>query len=222
MYRLLFFFLLFSLPIEASSSQDPKELPEACLFVPPKGWGAADLSEFPEGLKAMVVGKGKGPYPPSINLWIEPYLGTQKNYMKSIKEICHADKEEFRDLGEIKTEAGTALLCQVDRRTKWGNERQLHALIVRYDKAYLLTAAALKDEFADHYAEFFKAIRSMNINKGVYEQITSLDRRCKLQAEVLKVKQNEESLDAFVAYIDDHFSDMGSAWKTHLLEKITP
>ena len=73
-----------------------------------------------------------------------------------------------------------------------GEERLLHALIVRYDKAYLLTAAALKEEFADHYSQFFEAIRSMKINKSVFEQIPSLDKRAKLQARVLQLKEKKK------------------------------
>jgi len=145
------------------------EIPEGCEFVPPTGWHAADTSQFPENLRAMVVGKGKGPYPPSLNIWIEPYSGTQKSYLKSIKDACLEDKDEFRDLGEIKTQSGNASLCQVDRKTKWGDERQMHALIVRYNKAYLLTAAALKTEFSEYTSQFFDAIRSMKINQSASE-----------------------------------------------------
>jgi len=159
-----FFILLFFV-----CSLTAEEIPEGCQFVPPTGWQAADTSQFPENMRAMVVRKGKGPYPPSLNIWIEPYNGTQKSYLKSIKDACLEDKDEFRDLGEIKTQAGNASLCQVDRKTRWGDERQMHALIVRYNQAYLLTAAALKSEFADYTSQFFDAIRSMKINKSVSE-----------------------------------------------------
>lgn len=176
MYRsLLLSFLLTACSLSADGSDirlhysEGLEIPEGCVFIPPAGWLAADRSQFPENMLAMVVGKGKGPYPPSINIWIEPYRGTQKSYLKCIKETCLSEKDEFRDLGQIATASGNAALCQVDRKTKWGEERLLHALIVRYDKAYLLTAAALKEEFADHYSQFFEAIRSMKINKSVSE-----------------------------------------------------
>lgn len=136
----------------------------AVMFMPPEGWHLADPKGLPPNIKVMVVGRGAHEYPPSINLAFENYAGTLKEYLKIVENINKRRGADWKDLGKIKTEAGEASLSQVDSKTKWGMERQMHVIFIKDGTVYILTAAALKDEFPNFYKEFFKAMQSLKIN----------------------------------------------------------
>lgn len=194
LFALLFFPLCGDEPPEkagriAQHYTDSIEEPEAALFVPPPGWLAADPDQLPKSVKAMVIGKGSHDYPPSINLGMERYEGSLKNYLKTIKTINESQHASWKDLGQIATESGNASLSQVDMQTEWGDVRLMHAIIVRYGTAYILTAAALKEDFPEHYKEFFAALRSLKINKDVYEMCKNPELRAKLQYSVQHLKK---------------------------------
>ncbi len=162
--------------------------PGAVLFSPPEGWLLADPKALPVHVKIMVVGKGASDYPPSMNLAAEKYNGTLKQYLKIIKTINDNNGYEWKDLGAIRTEAGEASLSQVDIKSKWGTERLMHVIMLRDGTVYILTAAALKDEFPKFYREFFTAMRSLRINKSVYDMIADTTRRANLHKAVGELK----------------------------------
>lgn len=138
--------------------------PGAVMFTPPTGWFLADPKALPSNIKIMVVWKGTQEYPPSMNLAYEPYKGTLKEYLRLIDAINKKKGAEWKDLGKIQTEAGEASLSQVDLRSQWGVERQMHVILIKDGTVYILTAAALKDDFSKFYKEFFAAMRSLKIN----------------------------------------------------------
>ncbi len=139
--------------------------PGAVMFTPPEGWLLADPKALPENVRVMVVGKGAKEYPPSMNLTIETFAGTLKQYLKIVKAINENKGDEWKDLGTIQTEAGEASLSQVDIKSNWGTERLMHVILLKNGTAYILTAAALKDEFPKFYKDFFNSMRSLRINK---------------------------------------------------------
>jgi hypothetical protein len=152
------------------------------VFTPPTGWYLADSSALPPTVKLMVIGKGKHPFPPSINLATQPYKSTLKQYLKTVKAINESQGTEWKDLGTIRTEAGNASLSQVDRKTEWGEERLMHVILLKNDYIYILTASALKDEFPQFYKDFFAAMRSLRVNKDVFEMVSSPQRRSQLKS----------------------------------------
>lgn len=133
------------------------------IFTPPEGWRVADTTILPKLVKFMVVGKGSYEVPPSMNLGFEPYTGTLRDYLKIIKNINASQGDVWKDLGTIDTESGPASLSQVDVKTEWGIIRQMHLIYLDQGMIYILTAAALKDEFPKFYADFFQALRSFHI-----------------------------------------------------------
>jgi hypothetical protein len=153
-----------SLHGESSLSLTKTDEPGAVYFTPPEGWRLADQKGLPSSVKVMVVGKGAYEFPPSINLSIEPFDGTQKQYMKIVKSINDSKGTDWKDLGNIKTDAGNANLSQVDSKSEWGEVRMMHVILQKNKKVYIMTAASLKDEFARFYKDFFSAIRSLHIN----------------------------------------------------------
>lgn len=132
-------------------------------FTPPSGWQMADSEKLLPSVKMMVVGKGLHEFPPSINLSVETFPGTLSQYLKRVKEINQSVGAEWKDLGKILTKAGEASYSQVDRKTQWGEVRMMHVILNKDGMIYVMTAAALKDEFSRYYKAFFDSMSSLNL-----------------------------------------------------------
>jgi hypothetical protein len=141
--------------------------PAAIAFEPPVGWKEADRSVFPPSIKIMIVGKGEHEFPPSLSLGTEAFEGTLQDYIKIIKSINQAKGIEWKDLGLIRTGAGDASLSQIFNKTQWGNIKVMNAILVKNGTVYILTAAALQEEFPKFYKEFFAAMRSLHFKEKV-------------------------------------------------------
>ncbi|MEC7838401.1 MAG: hypothetical protein VX777_00005 [Chlamydiota bacterium] len=163
--------------------------PGSVMFNPPEGWHLADPKALPPSVKLMVVGQSASSFPPSINLGTEKFDGNLKKYLNMIKSINESQGSDWKDLGTIRTQAGTASLSQVDAKTEWGEIRMMHVILVRETTAYILTAAALKEEFSKFYKDFFKSMRSLRFNKDVYDMIGSSARQNVLKQENDKLKK---------------------------------
>lgn len=136
--------------------------PEMIAFTAPTGWHSAETKDLPKSVKTMLVGKGSHEFPPSMNLGTEEYKGTLKDYLKKVKDINAAAGHEWKDLGLIDTKAGKASLSQLDSKTKWGNVRMMHLILLKDGVIYIVTAAALKEEFPKFYKDFFASFRSLH------------------------------------------------------------
>lgn len=146
------------------------EVVETVRIVPPAGWQMADTKTLAKNVKLMVVGQGKGQFPPSINLATETYRGTLKDYLKLVKSINAAKGIEWKDLGKIQTEAGEGSLSQIDTKLQWGDVRMLHTILMRDGLVYIVTAAALKDEFPPLYQPFINSMRSLSIDENSFPE----------------------------------------------------
>lgn len=177
-------------PFSQASIQKATDLQEegVVYFTPPCGWMLADSNALPGRVRTMVIGKGASGFPPSLNLSSEPYKGTLKQYLKIVKNINDAQGYEWKDLGTIQTQAGAGSLSQVDTKTQWGTVRLMHVILVKNGNVYILTGSALKDEFATFYKEFFTSMRSLKINKDIYEAVTDPQQRNQLRAAVEKLE----------------------------------
>lgn len=179
---------------EAVSPALSSNEPGTAVFLPPKGWRFADTKDLPPSVKVMVVGKGQHEFPPTINLATENYGGTLKDYLKLVKEINDSQGTEWKDLGNIKTEAGNASLSQVDKKTEWGDVKMMHVILVRNKTAYIMTTAALRDEFSKFYKDFFGSMLSLRINKDLYEMVPTAKRRAILENSIAKLKQSWQNV----------------------------
>jgi hypothetical protein len=92
------------------------------------------------------------------------FNGTVADYLKKIKEINKAKGLDWKSLGTLKTDAGTASLSQVDAKSEWGDVRRMHVILKKDDTIYILTGVALKDEYPKFYGDFFKAFRSLRFD----------------------------------------------------------
>lgn len=158
-FALFFSFLVFLIvgPFQADAVVQ-------AAFTPPPGWYFADSSKLPKHVKVMVVGQGKHEMPPSMNLGYEEFSGTLKDYLKIMKEINVSQGDPWKDLGTFQTTAGPGSLSQVEMRTEWGVLKQMHLVYLHEGVIYILTAAALKEEFAQFYPVFFQALRSFRVD----------------------------------------------------------
>ena len=151
--------ILFLFPILILTAAETRQ----ATFIPPEGWRSADLNTLPSSVKFMVVGKGAKEVPPSINLGFEAYKGTLKEYLKIVKDINSSQGDNWKDLGTVQTAGGPASLSQVDVKTEWGVIRQMHLIYLDQGVVYILTAAALREEFPKFYNDFFQSLRSFKI-----------------------------------------------------------
>lgn len=136
---------------------------ELVQFTPPPGWRFADVSNQLNKVRTMVVGTGKREVQPSMNLMVDSYPGTKKEFLKFAKALCETKGEHWKDLGTIQTEAGNASLLQVQSKTEWGDLQMLQVVLLKEGKVYILTAAALKEEFPQFYSDFFRSLRTLRI-----------------------------------------------------------
>lgn len=166
------------------------------LFTPPPGWRLAEADSLPAHVRVMVVGSGPSSFPPSMNLSSEPYKGTLKQYLKTVKNLNSAQGYEWKDLGSIKTAAGNASLSQVDTKSQWGDIRLMHVILIKNGHAYILTASALKDEFSIFYQAFFAAMRSLRVVHDAYEMVEDLQQRTQLKAAAAKLQSQWDNLIA--------------------------
>lgn len=159
--------LPFLILIANVSFSDEPALPQQghLLFTPPSGWRNADANALPKQAHLMVVGKGLHEFPPSITLASESYKGSVKDYLKIVKKLSASKGDHWKDLGTIRTEAGNASLSQTDTQSQWGEVKMMHVILKKEDTIYILTAAALKEEFPKFYKEIFATLRSLKFSQ---------------------------------------------------------
>ncbi len=136
---------------------------KSAYFQVPGDWLLAKPDQLPPKVTMLATGEGKREVRPRLNLAEENVDGDLDDYLKVIAELNKAEGREWRKLGTIETESGTASLSQCDMPTKWGTTRMLHAILVQNKKAYILTASSLQEEFADNYELFFRSLSSLKV-----------------------------------------------------------
>lgn len=200
---LLISFLLISfLPISATAADTQQEIKvdttplfistetNAILIDIPSNWSLPNASvKLPPHVLLLTVGQGQHPFPPSLNVAAQPYKGTIKQYLKNVKAINEARGDEWKDLGNIRTESGSASLSQVNSKSEWGETRSMHVILLKNEQIYILTASALKDEFPKFYKEFFASMRSIRIGKDASDLLESAPRKTQLIAAIQNVQQ---------------------------------
>ncbi len=216
-------------------------IPGAALFTPPEGWLASDPDTLPPHVHGMVVGPAKSFFPPSINLGTENFLGSETEFLERIRKSNDLQGFETKDLGKIRTQAGNAHLIQVDTKSEWGDLRLMQAFFLKEGIAYILTAAALRDEFSAYYKEFFQGIRSFRINPPLLESLASTERKNHLKkekealfldweeakqqnasnitsSEVFHSPYFQEKWSQFEEKIEKEYQDLGREWLAQFLE----
>ncbi len=136
---------------------------QSVLFDPPPGWKMAESDQLPRYVEAMVIGESRSNYPPSINVGVEEFNGSLRDYLKIVKRINEVQNNCWKSLGFVETAAGKADLSTVDIQTPWGKVRLLHVILVREGKAIILTGAAKQEEFTALYPILLKSMRTLRL-----------------------------------------------------------
>lgn len=161
---------IYSNPIKNESlshsvQKNSEKIVTAVTFKPPEGWRSVDASLLSPNVKALVIGPGSNTYPPSINLATESYSGNFTEYLKIVKSIGERKGVHWKDLGPFKTELGVGRLTQLDTQSEWGDVRMIHLIVLNQGTVFIVTAAALKDDFSKYYKIIFDSLRSLQIQK---------------------------------------------------------
>lgn len=189
---------------------------EVCIFTPPKGWNFADPSKLSAFIKVGFVGKGNSSFKPSLNMAEEDINIDEQEYLKAVKELHAADKTvKWQLLGKIQTKGGEANLAEIDSKTTSGEVKMLQLILVKEKKAYILTGAALKEEFASCYKDFLATFKSVQTGNNLSSFIAGNLKQQKLETK-LKEKQTWEQLQKF---IESEFKEMSPYWQLLVIKE---
>jgi len=208
-----------------------------CFFIPPEGWEIADPRSLSSKVKIAFLKKSMNGFCPSINLAVEDTDATLNEYLKAVKAIHEQDRtNQWRALGKVRTGAGLAQLTEVDSTTEWGPVRILQLILVKEGHAYVLTAAALKEEISNYYKDFQSSFRSFTLSNDLFSNVPQTERRQLLkqqQFDLFAASENfyrsqkknpmqdqdfkEQHWLPFQTTILDEFGDMGAFWQILVL-----
>ncbi len=183
-----------------------------CYFVPPKGWEIVNPQKLTGRVQVQFLGKSSKGFYPSLNLAFEEVNLTMPEYLKAVKKIHEADRNNtWRDLGKIPTKAGVAHLTQIDSATASGTVRILQVLFLKDHTVYILTGSALKEEFAAYYKEFEKAFKSLTVTGDLVSTVPQAERQEKLKASLATT--TIDNLRTLEKLLHKEFADMGAHWQ---------
>jgi len=250
--RKLFFFLI---PFALSADIVPKETaPQSakhapldqtsplCYITPPKGWEIAASKNLSKSVQIAFFKKTSSSFSPSINLAVEKSTLSLQEYLKVIRKIHEADhRNRWRQLGKVHTQAGIGQLTEIDTTTEWGSIRMLQLIVVKHGHAYVITAAASKEDMAQYYKEFQTTFRTLQVTSDLIGAIPQMQRRESLQLEsehllsawqdLLSTSAKEASSFNDPAFQKAHwipfqnkviqdYEDMGAHWQVLVLKAI--
>ncbi len=235
MRRVLIFIGLFAMIFS-----EAEELAQTfCYFTPPSDWEIAAPETLAPSVKIAFIKKSSKGLCSSLNLAIEEVDVSMSEYLKVVQNIHeHNRNNQWRKLGKIQTSAGSAQLTEIDTTTEFGPLRMLQLILIKDRHAYILTAAALKEEFPAFYKDFQKAFRSLTLTHDLLSTIPQHERREKLKQSQLRLLATwrerlaqlpdpqlplanaafqKEVWNSFQTDILEHFSDMGAFWQVLFL-----
>jgi hypothetical protein len=142
-------------------------------------------------------------------------------------------------LGKLHTASGEAQLTEIDTTTHWGPIRILQSILLKDGRAYIVTAAAHKQDFCNFYRDFQEAFHSLTVTNDLFDTIPQLERRTSIRRDQEELIQNwkqiimpfgsssEEFFNCddfqknhwtpFQKKIEEGFEDMGCFWQILVL-----
>ena len=207
------------------------------FFVPPKGWEIADPAALSPRVKIGFLKNTNKGFCPSINLAVEETDVSLADYLKAVKAIHEQNRDtRWRALGKVRTGSGLAQLTEIDTATEWGPVRMLQLISIKDGNAYVLTAAALREEFSNFYKEVQAAFRSFTLSSDLLSNIPALEQRetlklAKDQLFAAAEKMNKQNLledptfrdkhwAPFQKTVLDNYEAMGPYWQILVLRNV--
>ncbi|MBS0652996.1 MAG: hypothetical protein JSR39_05645 [Verrucomicrobia bacterium] len=216
------------------------EQPQVFSYItPPKGWEIANPKFLAKSVQIAFLKKSGSGFCPSINLAVEKSNLSLPEYLNVIRQIHESDKRNrWRQLGKVHTLSGIGQLTEIDTSTEFGPVRMLQLILVKQGYTYVVTAAALKEEIAQHYQEFQSAFRSLQVTSDLISTVPQMERRDTLKErseQLISTWQNilqqgtttlldpgfqKDHWIPFQNSIVQDFEDMGSHWQVLLLKNV--
>ncbi|MES2345646.1 MAG: hypothetical protein V4494_06905 [Chlamydiota bacterium] len=220
MFRFLIYLITLATPFIAEATV-------YSYFSPPKGWEIATPDKDAAHVKLGFIGPNKSGFAPSLNLAVENVGDLSTNeYIKAVKEIHERiPQNRFRQLGKIRTLSGESSLTEIDSKTEWGDVRLMQMIFLKDKIAYIVTAAALKEEFGALTKDFQKAFQSFIVTDDLFISVSGEERQEMLKTSLNAVKKaltgtsledktfQKEHWQPFEKTITSNFSDMGLFWQ---------
>lgn len=183
-----------------------------CLFNPPPDWEIADPNIPSRRVSVGFVDQSKSGFCPSMNLTHEKITVSLKEYLSIVQKNCLTKKQKCRILGTMKTQSGNAELIEVEAPSKFGPIRLLQAILPHRDEVFILTAAALKKDFAKYAKKFETAFCSLSLCEDLFnlaEQDADALRKA-WQKKQQGIKSNE-----FEEKVFEH-KELGPVWQLYM------
>jgi len=178
-----------------------------CYFIPPKEWQLAAPEHLSPSVEVGFIGKSKKNFSPSLNLASEPVNVSLAEYVKIVKKLHESDRNNrWRELGKFSSAAGEGLLTEIDTRTEVGPIRLLQFIMIKEGKAYVLTAGALKEEFANYYEEFEKTFSSLTFASDLFAGIKNVKLKEKLEEKLKDLKTTWNTMEKKGTF-EERFND---------------
>lgn len=232
------FLLLSPLALKAQLVEEKEQLePSSALFsfiTPPKGWDIADPQYLSKSVQVAFIKKNGSGISPSINLAVEKTNLSLPDYVKVIRQIQESDRRNrWRKLGKVHTSSGIGQLTEIDTTTEFGSIRMLQLILTKHGHAYVITAAALKEEIAQYYSAFQTTFRSLQITSDLISTVPQMERRdflrertdqllASLEAQSLTLDDPSFQKDQWTPFqntILNNFEDMGAHWQLLMLKQ---
>ncbi|HSX26477.1 MAG TPA: hypothetical protein VLE89_05670 [Chlamydiales bacterium] len=200
-----------------------------CYFIPPTGWEIAKPKHLSEYVQVGFIGKGSNEFRPSINIAFETVDVPLKEYVKAVKEI-HKEQPntQWRDLGKFPMQGGEGRLTEITSMSPWGEIKTLQAILVKENKAYLLTGAVLKQDFPKFQKELLNCFRTLNLTSDLFSPLAGgqkeefqeiFQRLGHFAADQEKTAQQQQQWEQLQKAVAEKVPQMGGYWHFLVLKE---
>jgi hypothetical protein len=188
------------------------------FFNPPTKWKLADPKYLSPMVEVCFLGKSNTSFHPSINIATEQLVISQEEYLLIVKQIHQDDPNiSYKEFGKLKTKAGIADLFELTSNSKFGVIKMLQAILVKDNKAYVLTGSMHNSEFKNISQIILKALKSFDIVSDLYCNIQNSEKKQLLEKTIKDLKGLKSIKDKkwkkFEKTVMKEFSMQGSYWQ---------
>jgi hypothetical protein len=199
---------------------------QLCYFLPPEGWDCVQSPKLSEHVQIGFLGKGSSEFRPSLNLATEETTLSLKDYVKAVKEIHEQELQmNWRDLGEFTFRAGKGRLGEITGSSPFGELKMLQGIFLSQGTAYILTAAAHKDDFTKDRSSLVSAIRSLALATDLFSVIDDHAKKSQLQKRfdsypgLASEEERQKEWDLLQKTVLKNYASLGSYWHFLVLKE---
>lgn len=187
------------------------------LFTPPPHWALAHPDTLAKRALVGFLDTRQSGFCPSITLTTEKTDLAPDQYLQIVQDNCKKKRQSWRHLGSLQTQAGLAELTELEVKTQFGPARIMQAILFKDGVAYILTAGALKKEFARHAASIEKSFTSFTLTDDLFSLIQDETLQEQLRTGWQKKRTGLES-KAFEYLVLKECASLGAVWQMFVLQ----